>query len=120
MFGLDHTSGIEISENSPKLSTEDPERSAMGQGTHSYTNVQMARYVTALANRGNVYEISLIDKIVSSDGTVVKDNTPETVTLSAAPSGTTVIEPGIMMIKVARDTRAAAMGLSYPLFLDRQ
>ena len=77
MFGLDHTSGIEISENSPKLSTEDPERSAMGQGTHSYTNVQMARYVTALANRGNVYEISLIDKIVSSDGTVVKDNTPE-------------------------------------------
>ncbi len=77
MFGLDHPSGIEISENLPTLSTEDPERSAMGQGTNSYTNVQMARYVTALANRGNVFELSLIDKITSSDGTVIDDGMPE-------------------------------------------
>lgn len=77
MFGLDHPSGIEISENLPTLSTEDPERSAMGQGTNSYTNVQMARYVTALANRGTVFELSLIDKITSSDGTVIDDGMPE-------------------------------------------
>ncbi len=77
MFGLDHPSGIEISENQPTLSTEDPERSAMGQGTNSYTNVQMSRYVTALANRGNVFELSLIDRIVSSDGTVIDDSMPE-------------------------------------------
>jgi len=77
MFGLDHTSGIEILENSPKLTTEDPERSAMGQGTNSYTNVQMSRYVSALANRGTVFELSLVDKVTTSDGTVVKDYTPE-------------------------------------------
>lgn len=77
MFGLDHTSGIEISENSPKLTTEDPERSAMGQGTNSYTNVQISRYVSALANRGTVFELSLVDKITTSDGTVVEDRTPE-------------------------------------------
>ncbi len=33
MFGLDRTTGIEISENNPELSNTDPERSAMGQGT---------------------------------------------------------------------------------------
>lgn len=77
MFGLDHPSGIEISENSPKLTTEDPERSAMGQGTNSYSNVQIARYVTALANSGDVYELSLIDKVTTSDGTLVEDYTPE-------------------------------------------
>lgn len=76
MFGLDHTSGIEIEENSPSLSNEDPERSAMGQGTHAYTNVQLARYVSALANRGTVFELSLIDHIASSDGTVVKGYEP--------------------------------------------
>ncbi len=77
MFGLDHTSGVEIQENEPKLTTEAPERSAMGQGTNSYSNVQMARYVTALANRGTVYELSLIDKITSADGTLIEDRTPE-------------------------------------------
>ncbi len=77
MFGLDHASGIEISENDPKLTTEDPERSAMGQGTNSYANVQLSRYVSALANRGTVFELSLVDKITESDGTVVKDYTPE-------------------------------------------
>lgn len=76
MFGLDHTSGIEISENAPSLTTEAPERSAMGQGNNSYTNVQLARYVTAIANRGNVFELSLINKINGSDGTLIKGYTP--------------------------------------------
>ena len=43
----------------------------MGQGTNSYTNVQLSRYVSALANRGNVYELSLVDKVMTSDGRVV-------------------------------------------------
>ncbi|MEY8337301.1 penicillin-binding transpeptidase domain-containing protein [Lachnospiraceae bacterium 62-35] len=76
MFGLDHTSGVEISELNPRISTEDPERSVMGQGTHEYANVQLSRYVAALANRGTVYELSLIDKITDSEGTLVKDYTP--------------------------------------------
>ncbi len=76
MFGLDHTSGIEIEENSPNLSNEDPERSAMGQGTHAYTNVQLARYVSALANRGTVFELSLIDHITRADGTQVRGYEP--------------------------------------------
>lgn len=77
MFGLDHPSGIEIDESSPKLTTEDPERSAMGQGDNAYTNVQLSRYVTALANRGTVFELSLIDKVARSDGTLVEERVPE-------------------------------------------
>ena len=49
----------------------------MGQGTNAYTNVQLSRYVTALANRGKVFELSLIDKVTSSDGTVVEDHVPQ-------------------------------------------
>ena len=77
MFGLDRTSGIEISEASPKISDTDPERSAMGQGTHQYANIQLNRYVTALANRGTVYNLSLIDKETDSRGNLVKDYSPE-------------------------------------------
>lgn len=77
MFGLDHTSGVELPENAPQLTDTDPERSAIGQGTHQYTNAQLARYVTALANRGTVYELSLLDKITDSDGGLIEDCTPQ-------------------------------------------
>ncbi|MCD8370560.1 MAG: penicillin-binding protein [Clostridiales bacterium] len=77
MFGLDRPSGIEISERDPELTTEDPERSAMGQGTNSFSNVQLSRYVAAIANRGTVFELSLIDKVTDFEGATVRDYTPE-------------------------------------------
>ncbi|MDD6197155.1 penicillin-binding transpeptidase domain-containing protein [[Clostridium] aminophilum] len=76
MFGLDRVSGIEINESEPHISDTDPERSAIGQGTHQFTNVQLARYVTALANRGTVYDLSLIDHETDSNGNHIKDYTP--------------------------------------------
>lgn len=77
MFGLDQKSGIEINEVEPKISDMDPERSAMGQGTHNYTNVQLSRYVTALANRGTVFDLSLLDKETDSQGNLVKEFAPK-------------------------------------------
>lgn len=77
MFGLNETSGIEISEKTPQMTNEKPEASSIGQGTNSYSNVQLARYVTAMANRGNVYNLSLLDKMTDSKGTLVQDFTPE-------------------------------------------
>ena len=49
----------------------------MGQGSHSYANIQLSRYVTAIANRGRVFELSLIGKVTKSDGTIVEDYTPK-------------------------------------------
>ena len=77
MFGLDRPSGIEIPETTPELTTEDPERSAMGQGTNSYSNVQLSRYVAAIANSGTVFDLSLLDKITDSEGNLIQDFTPE-------------------------------------------
>ena len=77
MFGLDHKSGVEIAELDPQISKEAPERSAMGQGSHAYTNVQLSRYVAAIANRGTVFELSLLDKTTDSEGNLIKDYTPE-------------------------------------------
>lgn len=77
MFGLDRPSGIEIPEVAPEMTTEDPERSAMGQGTNSYANVQLSRYVAALANRGTVFDLSLLDKMTDSEGNLLKDYEPK-------------------------------------------
>lgn len=77
MFGLTEKSGIEITESEPKFSNEYSVPSAIGQGTNNYTTVGLARYVTAVANSGTVYNLSIIDKVTASDGSLIEDYTPE-------------------------------------------
>ncbi len=76
-FGLSEKSGIEISESAPKVSDFDAIRSAIGQGNNNYSTVGLARYVTTVANNGNCYNLSLIDKTTDSEGELLKEYTPE-------------------------------------------
>lgn len=67
-YGLDRKSGVEITEYEPKISDEDAVRSAIGQGTHSYTPIQISRYVTSLVNEDNLLGLSLLDKTTDAQG----------------------------------------------------
>ena len=73
MFGLDRKSGVQIDEREPHISDEDPERSAFGQGTHSFNNVQLARYTTALANNGKLFDLTLLQKETDPEGNTVAE-----------------------------------------------
>ena len=75
-LGLYSLSGVEITETEPNFSDESAVHSAIGQGTHSYTTVQLARYITTIANSGTNYELTLIDKVETTDGTLVYENEP--------------------------------------------
>ena len=79
LFGLDSLSGVEIDETMPRISDYDPERSAMGQGNHAYNDVQLARYITAVANSGTVFDLSILDKITAPDGSLVRTIEPKVV-----------------------------------------
>ncbi|OXX85038.1 penicillin-binding protein [Paraclostridium benzoelyticum] len=48
---------------------------AIGQGENAYTPAQIARYVAAIANGGNLVEASVVDKTISSDFKDVKIDT---------------------------------------------
>lgn len=76
MFGLGETSGLEISEVSPHISDEDAVRSAIGQGTHIYSTSQLAKYITGIANKGTVYDLTLLSKVAAKDGSVIVDYEP--------------------------------------------
>lgn len=76
MFGLSETSGLEIEESAPLISTEDAVRSAIGQGTHNYTTSQLAKYVTGLANKGTVYNLTLLSKVEDINQKVIKTYEP--------------------------------------------
>ena len=70
-YGLDRKSGVEITEYEPHISDEDAVRSAIGQGTHSYTPSQISRYVTSLVNEKDLLSLSLLDKVTDTDGNVL-------------------------------------------------
>ncbi len=88
-FGLGENSGIEIPESSPRISDTDSVRSAIGQGTNNYTVSQLARYVMAVANRGNVYQLTVLDKLQDTDGNLIEDYTKDLTRQITNVSGTT-------------------------------
>lgn len=77
-FGLDKKSGVEIEEMDPHVSDNDAVRSSIGQGTNNYAPVQLARYVTTIANEGDCYNLTLVNEIKNVEGRVVfhNDNVP--------------------------------------------
>lgn len=77
LFGLTEKSGIEITESEPKFSDEHIVPTAIGQGSNNYTTVGLARYLTAVANSGTVYNLSILDKLTDSKGNLIEDYKPE-------------------------------------------
>lgn len=76
MYGLTEKSGVEIAESTPHISTELPIQSAIGQGTNNFSTVGLAKYVTAVANRGTVYNLTLLDKVTDSLSNVLIEYKP--------------------------------------------
>lgn len=77
MYGLGEKTGIETVESEPKIATEFPITAAIGQSNHDYTTVVLARYVTAVANRGTVYDYTLLNKLTDAEGNVLETYEPE-------------------------------------------
>ena len=100
MFGFDETTGIEIVENSPQIADEYPVMAAIGQSNHNFTTVQLARYVTAIANSGTVYNYSILKKVCDKNGAVLDFYEPtirNTIDVLDA-SGWNAIHSGMRMV----------------------
>ena len=77
MIGLDQKTGIEISEAAPQVSNSYAVPSYMGQGTHLYTTTELCRYAATLANRGTVYNLTLVDHVISPEGETLSSFEPK-------------------------------------------
>ena len=77
LLGLSTKAGVEIEENSPQASNTNSIASAIGQGNHKYSTLNLARYVTTIASSGKCYNLTLIDKITDSDGNLIRKNEAE-------------------------------------------
>ncbi|MCR5331483.1 MAG: hypothetical protein K6E62_09900, partial [Lachnospiraceae bacterium] len=73
MFGLSDKSGVEVPESMPSISSIDAVRTSIGY-YHNFSPVQISRYVTAVANKGTVYNLTLVDALFDKEKNVVVDN----------------------------------------------
>lgn len=74
-YGLTDLSGVELTEAQPHVSDSDAVRSAIGQGTNSYTPVQLSRYVSTISNGGTCYDLTLVDKVADpAQNNKIKNN----------------------------------------------
>ena len=72
LLGLGTKTGVEISESSPVISDVSAITSAIGQGTNLFSNVQIARYVTTIATRGTIYDLTLLDHRNDTNGNLLQ------------------------------------------------
>ena len=77
LIGLDQKTGIELSEATPKVSDAKAVPSYMGQGNNLFTTTQLARYATVMATSGNIFKLTLLDKIMDPKGEVIEEYEPE-------------------------------------------
>lgn len=68
LFDLDKKSGIEIAESNPHVTGHYAIPSAIGQGTHNYATVQLARYANTVATKGNSFSLTMINGIEDKSG----------------------------------------------------
>ena len=77
LIGLDRKTGIELSEATPKVSDAKAVPSYMGQGNNLFTTSELARYATVMATSGNVFKMTLLDKVMDPKGEVIQEYEPE-------------------------------------------
>lgn len=76
MYGLTDKTGVEITENQSSFATEYPVMAAIGQSNNNMTTIALGRYVTAVANEGTVYNLTLLDHVQNKKGKVLKTYAP--------------------------------------------
>ena len=131
-FGLGKKTGIELpselsgtvasKENKKQWNPGDTLNAAIGQGDNNYTPMQIARYLSAIANGGTVVKPTLIKTIIKPDGTEVpreeiENYTNEKLGIQNEDDGITINPETINIAKEGmRMATSEAGGTAYSIF----
>ncbi|AGL02647.1 penicillin-binding protein 2 [Desulfoscipio gibsoniae] len=83
---------------------------SIGQGDNTYTIMQLAAYVAAIANNGTLYRPYMVERIVSPDGKVIEDFKPEVNRkVNVSPENLQIIREGMHMVATPPNGTASAV-----------
>jgi penicillin-binding protein 2 len=95
--------------------TYDTINMAIGQGYNLYTPLQLADYVSTIANGGTLYKPYLVDKVVAPDGRLILQNHPTVVRqLNIPPQVLDTIHQGMSLVTQGPGT-AAGVFAGFPV-----
>jgi penicillin-binding protein 2 len=129
-FGLGKKTGIELPSESAGTVAERHQRwsagltlqSAIGQGDNNYTPMQIAKYISSLANGGNIVNPTIIKSVLNSDGTElpreeIEKYTNEKLGTQETNDGITISPESIAIAKEGmRMAASEAGGTAYSVF----
>ncbi|WP_252246598.1 penicillin-binding transpeptidase domain-containing protein [Clostridium sp. ZBS4] len=89
---------------------------AIGQGINLYTPMQLASYVSTVANGGTRYKLHLVDKITDNDGNIVQEFGSEVLNkVEMNQSTIDAIRSGMSSVNEAEGGTAASTFSSFPI-----
>lgn len=137
-FGLGKKTGIELPNekegavasketyaklrNGGRIGPGDVLNASIGQGDNNFTPMQIAKYISSIANGGNVVKPTIVKSILNSDGTeVAKDEiiqyTNEKLGYSDTDDGITISQESVNVAKEGmRMAASEAGGTAYNIF----
>ncbi|MBC7106161.1 MAG: penicillin-binding protein 2 [Firmicutes bacterium] len=91
--------------------TYDTLNTSIGQGYNLYTPLQLANYVAAIANGGNLWKPHLVQRIVAPDGQVIKETAPQLLArVNVRPETLAIIREGMALVTQGEGTAAGIFG----------
>lgn len=96
--------------NSMAWSTGDKFNLSIGQGDHKYTVLQMARYISAVANGGYVNELSIVEKI--GDEKIVKNKNIKSIDFNG---GLSYIRQGVALAASGDEGTSSNVFIRFPI-----
>lgn len=88
---------------------------AIGQGDNRYTPLAMANYVATIANGGTRFKPYIIQEVISPDGKLVKENSPEVVWQArVSPGNLAAVRQGMLEVTQPPDGTAYGYFAGFP------
>lgn len=89
---------------------------SIGQGMNSFTPVQLASYISTLANGGTRYKLHLVDKITDNNGNLIQEFKPEVLnTVKISDSAQKVIKQGMVAVNESDGGTASTTFVGFPI-----
>ncbi len=129
LFGLGELTGIELSaeekgvrsnqETKRELRNDDwrpadTAQASIGQFDNKFTPIQIASYVSTLANGGKRYKPHLIKSVKKYDGSIVMETKPEYETVPVSKETIDAINKGMIEVSTAVEGTAASTFKDFP------
>ena len=88
---------------------------AIGQGSSSFTPVQLANYTATLVNGGTRYNVHLVDKFLDASGAVIQQNKPQIMDkIDLKPETVAAVKEGMSLVTDEAGTAAGALS-NFPI-----